>query len=109
MGQPAADVAMTETPEHDTAPRRRRRWLPLIVAAVVLLALLLSGLDEVVFRLAKERFAEELGDLLWYLTNVATKFGLSLTEIAENNLWWVCLPHLGKGGHRASINALGSV
>ena len=36
--------------------------------------------------LFKERFAEELGDLLWYLTNVATKFGLSLTEIAQNNL-----------------------
>jgi NTP pyrophosphatase (non-canonical NTP hydrolase) len=36
--------------------------------------------------LFKERFAEELGDLLWYLTNVATKFGLSLTEIAQSNL-----------------------
>ena len=36
--------------------------------------------------LFKERFAEELGDLLWYLTNVATKFGLHLSEIAQNNL-----------------------
>lgn len=36
--------------------------------------------------LFKERFAEELGDLLWYLTNVATKFSLRLTEIAQNNL-----------------------
>jgi NTP pyrophosphatase (non-canonical NTP hydrolase) len=36
--------------------------------------------------LFRERFAEELGDLLWYLTNVATKFGLSLTEIVQNNL-----------------------
>ena len=36
--------------------------------------------------LFKEQFAEELGDLLWYLTNVATKFGLSLTKIAQNNL-----------------------
>jgi len=36
--------------------------------------------------LFRERFAEELGDLLWYLTNVSTKFGLSLTEIEQNNL-----------------------
>jgi NTP pyrophosphatase (non-canonical NTP hydrolase) len=36
--------------------------------------------------LFRERFAEELGDLLWYLTNVATKFDLRLTEIAQNNL-----------------------
>lgn len=33
-----------------------------------------------------ERFTEELGDLLWYLANVATKFGLDLHEIAERNL-----------------------
>jgi NTP pyrophosphatase (non-canonical NTP hydrolase) len=30
--------------------------------------------------------AEELGDLLWYLSNLASKFGLSLSEIAEANL-----------------------
>ncbi|MGA2256101.1 MAG: nucleotide kinase domain-containing protein [Thermoguttaceae bacterium] len=36
--------------------------------------------------LFKERFAEELGDLLWYLANAATKFGLSLAELAEQNL-----------------------
>ena len=36
--------------------------------------------------LFRERFVEELGDLLWYLSNVATKFGLSLPEIAERNL-----------------------
>jgi NTP pyrophosphatase (non-canonical NTP hydrolase) len=36
--------------------------------------------------LFRERFAEELGDMLWYLSNVATKFGLSLPEIAEQNL-----------------------
>ncbi|MDR3636407.1 MAG: putative DNA base hypermodification protein [Isosphaeraceae bacterium] len=34
----------------------------------------------------RERFVEELGDLLWYLSNVATKFGLGLQEIAERNL-----------------------
>jgi NTP pyrophosphatase (non-canonical NTP hydrolase) len=36
--------------------------------------------------LFKERFAEELGDLLWYLANAATKFGLSLADVAEKNL-----------------------
>ncbi len=36
--------------------------------------------------LFRERFVEELGDMLWYLSNVATKFGLSLPEIAERNL-----------------------
>lgn len=36
--------------------------------------------------LFKERFAEELGDLLWYLSNAATKFGLSLAALAEQNL-----------------------
>jgi NTP pyrophosphatase (non-canonical NTP hydrolase) len=30
--------------------------------------------------------AEELGDALWYLANIASKFGLSLSEIAEANL-----------------------
>lgn len=30
--------------------------------------------------------AEELGDLLWYIANLASKFGLSLRDIAEANL-----------------------
>lgn len=30
--------------------------------------------------------AEELGDILWYTSNLASKFGLSLAEIAEANL-----------------------
>jgi len=30
--------------------------------------------------------AEELGDILWYVANVASKFGLSLEEIARDNL-----------------------
>lgn len=33
-----------------------------------------------------ERAAEELGDILWYVANLATKLDLSLTEIAELNL-----------------------
>lgn len=37
-------------------------------------------------KLFKERFAEELGDLLWYVSNVATKFGLDLSQVAEQNL-----------------------
>jgi len=37
-------------------------------------------------KLFKERFAEELGDLLWYLSNCATKFGLSLDDVAAQNL-----------------------
>lgn len=37
-------------------------------------------------RLFKERVSEELGDLLWYISNVASKFDLSLSEIASENL-----------------------
>ena len=37
-------------------------------------------------RLFKERVSEELGDLLWYVSNVASRFDLSLSEIAEANL-----------------------
>jgi NTP pyrophosphatase (non-canonical NTP hydrolase) len=34
----------------------------------------------------RERFSEELGDTLWYLSAVATRFGLNLAEIARRNL-----------------------
>lgn len=37
-------------------------------------------------KLFKERVAEELGDLLWYISNLATKFDLDLEEIAKSNL-----------------------
>ena len=33
-----------------------------------------------------ERVSEELGDILWYVANIATKAGLDLQEIARNNL-----------------------
>jgi NTP pyrophosphatase (non-canonical NTP hydrolase) len=36
--------------------------------------------------LFKDRFAEELGDILWYLANLATKLGLRLDQVAEQNL-----------------------
>ena len=44
------------------------------------------------YKLFPERVKEELGDLLWYLSNVATKHGLTLDEVAEFNL--------GKTGRR---------
>src|ERR1700674_1074937 len=37
-------------------------------------------------RLFKERVSEELGDLMWYVANVASKFGLSLDGVAVANL-----------------------
>ena len=37
-------------------------------------------------RLFKERVSEELGDLLWYISNVASKFDISLSDIAAANL-----------------------
>src|SRR6267378_2738212 len=33
-----------------------------------------------------QRIAEELGDILWYVANIATKFGLDLEKIALQNL-----------------------
>ena len=38
------------------------------------------------YKLFPERVKEELGDLLWYLSNVATKHGLTLEEVASGNL-----------------------
>lgn len=37
-------------------------------------------------QLFTERVVEELGDVLWYVANLATKLGLSLDQIAEINL-----------------------
>jgi NTP pyrophosphatase (non-canonical NTP hydrolase) len=36
--------------------------------------------------LFKEKISEELGDLLWYIANVAEKSGLSLEDVAQKNL-----------------------
>ncbi len=36
--------------------------------------------------LFRERFTEELGDVLWYVANLATKLGFDLNRIAELNL-----------------------
>ena len=38
------------------------------------------------YKLFPERVKEELGDLLWYVSNVATKHGLTLEEVADFNL-----------------------
>jgi NTP pyrophosphatase (non-canonical NTP hydrolase) len=37
-------------------------------------------------RLFQGQIAEDLGDILWYVANVATKFGLDLEQIANANL-----------------------
>ena len=38
------------------------------------------------YKLFPRRIREELGDVLWYLANVATKHGLTLEEVASHNL-----------------------
>jgi NTP pyrophosphatase (non-canonical NTP hydrolase) len=42
--------------------------------------------DGATHRKFRDELAEELGDILWYVSNVAGKFGLSLDEIANANL-----------------------
>ena len=42
--------------------------------------------DGQAYSLFPDRAKEELGDLLWYLSNTATKFGLSLEEVGRYNL-----------------------
>src|SRR5437763_6546450 len=42
--------------------------------------------DGPAYRLFSDRIAEEIGDVLWYLANIASKAGLDLQEVAETNL-----------------------
>ncbi len=42
--------------------------------------------EGVVSETDREALKAELGDVLWYLAQVATEFGLSLDEIAEYNI-----------------------
>jgi NTP pyrophosphatase (non-canonical NTP hydrolase) len=42
--------------------------------------------DRDTYKLFKENIAEELGDILWYVANLATKFDLDLDQIAQANL-----------------------
>jgi hypothetical protein len=52
-------------------------------------------------KLFKERLAEEVGDLLCYVANVATKFGLDLAQVAEAEPGQV-----RRGGEAASPRAV---
>lgn len=38
------------------------------------------------YKIFRERINEELGDILWYVSNIATKAGLELDEVARSNL-----------------------
>lgn len=42
--------------------------------------------DGEAYKLFRERIGEELGDILWYVANIATKAGLDLDDIAQRNL-----------------------
>lgn len=42
--------------------------------------------DGEAYQIFKERIAEELGDILWYVANIATKAELNLAEVAHGNL-----------------------
>lgn len=57
-------------------------------------------------RLFKDRVSEELGDLLWYISNVATKFDLDLNTIATVNLEKVKGRWLPIGSAPLSFDAL---
>jgi NTP pyrophosphatase (non-canonical NTP hydrolase) len=57
-------------------------------------------------RLFKDRVAEELGDLLWYISNVATKFDLDLNTIASGNLEKVKGRWLPMGSAPLSFDAM---
>lgn len=76
----------------DQIPRSNPDWLivPLLGMAGEVGSLLVeykkSLRDGPAHRLFKEHVAEELGDILWYLANVASKFDLDLEAIASSNL-----------------------
>src|SRR3989304_6089793 len=42
--------------------------------------------DGLKYRDFKQNLCEELGDVLWYLTTIATRNGLSLEEIGKKNI-----------------------
>jgi len=42
--------------------------------------------DGPAYRIFQEKIGEEIGDILWYLANIATKANLNLDEIAQRNL-----------------------
>ena len=42
--------------------------------------------DGTAYRIFREQIAEDLGDLLWYVASVSSRFGFDLDEIARQNL-----------------------
>lgn len=54
--------------------------------------------DGATHRKFRDEVGEELGDILWYVANVASKFGLDLGQIAEENLAKVRNRWLAPGG-----------
>jgi NTP pyrophosphatase (non-canonical NTP hydrolase) len=51
-------------------------------------------------QLFNDRIKEELGDLLWYVSSVAGKFGISLNEVAEFNIQKTRDRWLSQDSHR---------
>jgi NTP pyrophosphatase (non-canonical NTP hydrolase) len=56
----------------------------------------------------KERVSEEIGDILWYLANIASKENLDLNEIAESNIYKVKNRWLALSGGRSDSDLLDS-
>src|SRR5580700_3905540 len=56
-------------------------------------------------RAFKDEVAEELGDILWYVANVATKFELGLDQIAQQNLTKTADRYLRSARHQRLIDA----
>jgi len=74
----------------DQAKDREARLVPLLGLAGEV-GTLLAGYkkflrDGEAYELFTDNIGEEIGDLLWYLANVAEKWGLSLDELAAANL-----------------------
>lgn len=81
---------LAETTSDDTRDPKRSEVIPLlgIVGEIGTLLGEYKKLlrDGEIHRKFRDEVAEELGDILWYVANVSTKFDLSLSEIAADNL-----------------------
>src|SRR5262245_24628351 len=79
----------TMTPDDARAPRRHE-VIPLlgVVGEVGGLVEDYKKLlrDGVMYRGFRDEVAEELGDILWYVADLATKFELKLSDVARRNL-----------------------
>lgn len=45
-----------------------------------------KGLRDEEWTLAKEQLRYELGDVLWYVANLATELGMTLEQVAQSNI-----------------------